>query len=243
MKLSIIIPAKNEEKSLPALFDSLDAQTFQDFETIVADAASTDGTREIAKRRSAFIVPGGLPGAGRNAGAEHAHGELLLFLDADVVLPSNNFLECAIEEFQETQADVATADIAPMSDRMTDKFFFRIYNGYVHLTERIRPHAPGFCIFVKKRVHDAVRGFDEGVVFAEDHEYVQRIVKHRYVFRILRRVPPIQTSVRRFDKDGRWAIGFKFVWAELRMIFKGPFRNRSPFRYHMGGEGGTGAGG
>lgn len=237
MKLSIIIPAKNEEKDLPHVFDSLDVQSLQDFEVIVADAASTDRTRVVAKERGARIVPGGLPSVGRNAGAEHAHGELLLFLDADVVLPSKDFLKQCIHAFEETHADVATIDIAPMSERVMDRFFFGIYNLYVHLTERVRPHAPGFCIFVKRGVHDAVHGFDETVVFAEDHEYVQRIAKNGYRFRILRDAPRIRTSVRRFEKDGRWAIGVKFMWAELRMILKGPFRNKPPFRYQMGGEG------
>ena len=46
---------------------------------------------------------------------------------------------------------------------------------------------------------------------------------------------PINVSVRRFEKDGRAAIAVKYLFGELRMLTKGPFK-KMPFTYEMGGE-------
>lgn len=94
-KLSIIIPALNEEKFLPNLLMSLTIQTKMDFEVIVVDGSSRDRTVEVAQSFSPQ-----LPGlkvlvsekAGislqRNMGAKAASGDWLIFIDADsTVLP------------------------------------------------------------------------------------------------------------------------------------------------------------
>jgi glycosyltransferase involved in cell wall biosynthesis len=81
MKLSIIIPTKNEEQNLPVLLAALRAQTLfqrlpQEIEIIVADAHSTDATRALAIQAGARVVDGGMPGPGRNRGAEAATAAL-----------------------------------------------------------------------------------------------------------------------------------------------------------------------
>ena len=80
MIFSIIIPTYNEEEYLPVLLESIKKQDFDDYEVIVADANSTDRTREIAEEYGCIVVDGGLPGVGRNNGARVAKGEYLLFL-------------------------------------------------------------------------------------------------------------------------------------------------------------------
>lgn len=235
-KLSIIIPCKNEEVNLPKLLESIKKQTFTDYEVIVADAHSTDHTRETARAYGARVVDGGMPGPGRNSGALQAKGEYLMFFDADVVMPSDNYFEDILREFELKKADVATCRVTPLSDKPIDKAFHGIYNAYVKLTEHILPHAPGFCIIARRHVHEGIKGFDEDVVFAEDHDYVQRAHKSGHRFRLLDS-HPIAASVRRFEKDGRWGIGIKYVFGELRMMVKGPFKKEDmPFEYEMGGE-------
>ena len=59
-RISVIIPTLNEEKYLPILLHSLKQQTFRDFEVIVADAGSTDKTKEVAEGLGAKLVPGGM---------------------------------------------------------------------------------------------------------------------------------------------------------------------------------------
>ncbi len=234
MYLSIVIPTKNEEQNLPNLLRSIKNQTFQDWEVIVADAHSEDKTREIAKQFGAKVVDGDLPGPGRNRGAEVAEGTIILFLDADVELADPNFLQANLDEMRERGVNVGTTVVKPMSDSYLDKAMHEVYNAFAVGVERVKPHAPGFCIFVKKHVHDDIGGFDESVVFAEDHEYVQRAVKEGYRFRVLRSVP-VSVSVRRLEKDGRLGIAFKYAMAELHMMTKGPFKEM-PYEYEMGGK-------
>lgn len=92
-KLSVIIPARNEETNLPHLLDSLLAQTYKPHEIIVVDDFSEDRTREIAESYGVKVVANApLPSGwtGKNwavwNGYAHATGDLIAFLDADVRL-------------------------------------------------------------------------------------------------------------------------------------------------------------
>ena len=233
-KLSIVIPVKNEEVDLPKLLASIKVQTFTDYEIIVADAHSTDKTVELATAAGARVVEGGMPGPGRNKGALHAEGDIVAFFDADVQLPSAKYLQECLDEMDRKKLDVATCKVKPLSRKPIDRAMHEAYNAYVIAMEKLRPHAPGFCIFVRRDVHHGIKGFDEDVVFAEDHDYVQRADKNGHRFGILRS-HPIAVSVRRLEKDGRLSIALKYVFGELYMMTKGSFKE-APFEYQMGGE-------
>ena len=94
MHLSIIIPAFNEarliERSLQSVAVSIAANKKSSFtsEIIVVDNNSTDNTAELAREAGAKVVfePINQIGRARNAGASHATGDWLLFLDADSLL-------------------------------------------------------------------------------------------------------------------------------------------------------------
>lgn len=233
--LSIVIPTKNEAVNLPRLLVSIKEQVYQDYEIIVADAGSTDKTREIAESFGARVVEGGMPGPGRNRGASTASGHTILFLDADVVMVSPKFLQDNLIEMKRKGACVATVKVKPVTRNPVDRALHEVYNAYAIATERVVPHAPGFCIFVKKHVHEEIGGFDESVVFAEDHDYVQRAEKAGYRFRILR-AHPIGVSVRRLEKDGRLGIAIKYTLAELKMMSGGSFKEMPKGGYEMGGD-------
>ncbi|MEK7655891.1 MAG: glycosyltransferase [Patescibacteria group bacterium] len=233
-KVSIIIPTKNEEQHLPKLLETIKSQTLKDFEVIVADAKSTDKTRDIALAYGAKVIEGGLPGPGRNAGAVSATGDVLVFLDADVLLPSTKYLQECLTEMDRKGFDVATCNVKPLSRKPIDRALHEVYNAYAMATEKIRPHAPGFCILVRRHAHESIKGFDEDVVFGEDHDYVQRASKEGKSFGILR-AHPIRVSVRRLEKDGRLGTALKYMFGELRMLTKGSFKEM-PFDYIMGGD-------
>lgn len=229
--ISIVIPTYNEEVYLPYLLRSIQGQTFKDFEIIVADAFSTDGTRAVAESFGARVVDGGKPGAGRNRGAEAARGELILFLDADVVLPDPWFLQMTVAEFQKRKFAAATCKIHPLSAKAVDQVFHEVYNYFMWVTAGIMPHAPGFCIFVRKDVHEAIKGFDEEIRLAEDHDYAERAGKVGK-FGILKsyRIP---VSVRRLDRDGRLNVAIKYLLCELHMRTRGAVKS-DIFNYTFG---------
>jgi glycosyltransferase involved in cell wall biosynthesis len=220
-KLSICIPAVNEEKYLPALLQSIEEQTFRDYEVIVAvDPRTKDRTEELAREMGAAVTVGGpSPAIGRNRAAAPATGEVILFLDSDVVLPDPRFLEATVAELDERGLDFATCQIDPRSDRLVDRVFHDAFNYFLLMTAARMPHAPGFCIFVRRRVHEALRGFDESIKLAEDHDYVMRAAKIGK-FGVLRSFK-IPVSVRRFDRDGRFNIARKYLLAELYLRTKG----------------------
>jgi len=220
--LSIIIPALNEEKYLPLLLESIKKQNFKDYEIIVADAGSKDKTVEIAKQYGCKVVPGGLPSKGRNEGAKIARGDLLLFLDSDVILSQTNSLEQAIQNFHEKNLDAATFPFLFTGSGL-DRFFSKFYNFWVAFTQKFFPHALGAFILVKKDIHQKVNGFDESVIFCEDVHYVGKVGKiAKYG---LLKIPPVSISNRRFEHEGKIKMCMEYILAELYMIFLGPIRS------------------
>ncbi len=87
--ISIVIPTYNAVEKLTKLLSSLCASSFKDYEILVMDDGSTDNTYELAHRFPIRILPTGGrlgPACARNLGAGHAKGDLLLFLDSDVIV-------------------------------------------------------------------------------------------------------------------------------------------------------------
>lgn len=230
LPVSIIIPTFNEAHFLPKLLTSLKNQSVLPAEIIVADAFSVDNTKEIAKAFRCKVVNGGLPSKARNNGANKATQSILLFLDADVVLP-HNFLERTLKEMAERKLDIASCFVTPKSTLKIDKFLHQFANQYMRFTQKFHPHIPGFCIFVKKDTHIAIGGFDESLVLAEDHDYVSR-AKKMGKFGYLKSYK-IPVSVRRLSKEGRIKIALKYIAIELHLIFIGKIRNNI-FNYKFG---------
>ncbi|WP_313125268.1 glycosyltransferase [Proteiniclasticum ruminis] len=90
-KISVVIPARNEEENLPLLLEDLRKQCYENLEIIVVDDGSKDKTGEISKSFGVKVItisdkPSGWLGKtwACQKGAEASEGELLLFLDADV---------------------------------------------------------------------------------------------------------------------------------------------------------------
>ncbi len=230
LRLSVIIPTLNEIYALPGLLEALSAQTRPPDEIIVADAGSKDGTAELARARGLTVVPGGRPGPGRNAGARAATGDLLLFLDADV-LPPPNFIAGMLAGFARSGADVATSLIAPIGGNLTHKIITEVINLYLQAVQSFSPHAPGFCILARRELHESIGGFDETVKLAEDFDYVQRAAQ-RGVFEVLTHVR-IPVSLRRLEEEGLTRLAFKHLWGEMYALAGKPM-HWVPYEYELG---------
>ena len=200
MILSIIIPTYNEEEYLPVLLESIKEQDFDDYEVIVADANSTDRTREIAEEYGCIVVDGGLPAVGRNNGARVAKGEYLIFLDSDLKL-TEDYLRDVLYEFKMEKLGIAITQMKPMSDKVEDKIFHEFANYFMISVEKIKPHGAGcYGIIAKKKLHDECGGFDESLTFGEDTDYIERLAKKER-FRVLRNAK-IYVSTRRLEEEG-----------------------------------------
>ena len=107
MKFSVIVPAYNAVKTLPVLLASLSAQSFKDFETVLVDDKSRDGTVRIAESYPCKVLrmPRNRgPARCRNEGARVAQGEILAFTDSDCEV-APNWLERVNQHFKEPETD------------------------------------------------------------------------------------------------------------------------------------------
>ena len=89
MKISIIIPVYNSSLTLNECLNSIFSSKYYDFEVIVVSGNSTDNSVEIAKKYKTKIIElteNKGPALARNRGAEIAEGEILLFIDSDVII-------------------------------------------------------------------------------------------------------------------------------------------------------------
>lgn len=239
MKLSIIVPTKNEEKYLPKLLESVKKQTFTDYEIIVSDNGSKDETKEIAKKYSCKIVKGGLPGRARNRGAKVAKGNTLLFLDADTELKTKDFLEKAIDEFEKRKLDIAVPLVYLKGNKL-DKLYYDFWNKLTKLFQySLTPFAGGWCIFAKREMHNKIKGFDEKITLGEDSDYAQRMVMHKLFkvkFRVLKNVR-IQVSMRRFKKEGHLKVAIQAIGTGLHWAFLGKDKkNKFGYKFDIYGK-------
>ena len=227
--LSIIVPTLNEEKYLGLLLNEIKKQTFKDWEIIIADAGSSDRTREIAESFGCRMVKGGLPAKGRNEGAKIAQGDLLLFTDADNIFLPNNFLENLIQEFNRRNLDCASFPIYVDGNGM-DKILYTFYNLWVEISQNFLPHAFNSAL-VRKEIHEQINGFDEDIKLAEDHSYARkaaRVGKFGFI-----RTKPVLTSSRRFERDGKLAVYCKYILAAIYLFFFGDIKT-DIFKYRFG---------
>jgi glycosyltransferase involved in cell wall biosynthesis len=87
-RVSVIIPLYNKERYIARCLDSVLAQTFSDYEVIIVDDGSTDGSSAVVSRYASEKVrcvrqDNAGPGAARNRGVAESSGEFIAFLDAD----------------------------------------------------------------------------------------------------------------------------------------------------------------
>lgn len=164
-RLTVIVPVHNGRLQLPRCLDALLASAFTDFEVIVVDDCSTDNTREIAERSGARYLrtPYNMgPGGGRNLAARHAAGEILVFVDSDVVVPPEA-LGIIAEDFArdpQLAALFGSYDTAPAWPDFLSQYK-NLMHHYVHQISR--EEAVTFwagCGAIRRSVFEEFGGFD-----------------------------------------------------------------------------------
>lgn len=203
-RLSVVVPTLNERDTLPGLLDELLQQQDVDFECLVVDGGSEDGTPVLARERGVTVVET-TRGRGHqlNAGARAASGEWLLFLHADTRLGGPRLLHEALAALRRETTD----DGAPVAGHFALRFA-RTRPGHDRLfafleakTASNRPYSINGDqgLMIHRRHFDALGGYDETLPVFEDQRIAARIFEcGRWVL-----LPgSLVTSARRFEAEG-----------------------------------------
>jgi peptidoglycan/xylan/chitin deacetylase (PgdA/CDA1 family)/glycosyltransferase involved in cell wall biosynthesis len=197
--VSVVIPACNEEESLPGTLKSLQAQDYPgEYEIVVVDNNSADRTAMLAQEFGARVVVEPRQGVSyaRQTGFEAARGEYILSTDADALLPEN-WVSRIVGEFEKHPEALAVAGAyifndGPLFLRTVSRFYeliFRVWNSYA-----------GVNLAVRKEAFNRVGGFNLALDFSEDTDLGRRLTKIGKVVRISS--PHVRTSARRYIKLG-----------------------------------------
>jgi glycosyltransferase involved in cell wall biosynthesis len=134
--ISVIVPVRNDPGHLRVCLAGLRASTFDRYEIVVVNDASTDSTVEVAREfgvRLFDMEERRGPGLARNRGAEQAQGEILLFVDADVVVHPDTLarVAAAFEAEPELDALFGSYDAQP-GERAFFAQYKNLFHHYVH---------------------------------------------------------------------------------------------------------------
>lgn len=123
MRMSVIIPVYNGAEVLGRCLDSVLIQTFGDYQVIIVDDGSTDGSLAVARdyaardaRFEVIVSRHGGPGAARNIGLEYARGEYVLYMDADDYWVRADLLQELTDRIKRAPADVYMYQMAKVTE-------------------------------------------------------------------------------------------------------------------------------
>jgi glycosyltransferase involved in cell wall biosynthesis len=235
MKYSIIIPTLNEEKLLPGLLGSLSNQSLKskfDYEVVVSDNGSTDGTLGIAHRLSDKVVcheEGKIKSiaACRSNGAKCSSGSFLIFVNADVRFDVEQLLSTIEKKFAPSEYVAMTCPIKVLPDQeeLRDKCFSVVCNTYYYFSNLVGLGiARGECQIIRRNVYETVGGYNEKIVAGEDFELFMRIRKHGKV--LFSWSATVYESPRRYHKWGyvrtisAWLLTSAGSWFRKKPFYK-----------------------
>ena len=193
--ISIIIPILNEADFLSATLSHVQANSIK-HEMVLVDGGSTDATLEIAKSAGAHVVisPQCQRAAQMNLGAQHAHGEIFLFLHADTLLAPT-----ALEQIEKVLADPRVVGGAFVRRYDSSSLFLQATCYLAELRSRWFGWQLGDqAMFVRAESFVQLGGFRDMDLF-EDLDFSRRLNR---LGKIITLKPPIISSARRFKKRG-----------------------------------------
>ena len=196
MRFSIIIPVYNRPQEVDELLESLCAQTLKDFEVVVVEDGSKEKCDLVCEKYkdrlnlNYYFKTNSGPGPSRNYGAEHSHGDYLIILDSDVIVPEN-YLEIIKEELDREPCDSfggpdsAHPSFTPIQKAinyaMTSFFTTGGIRGGKRKMDKFYPRS--FNLGIKKSVYEALEGFAP-MRYGEDIDLSTRIFMNGYSCRL-----------------------------------------------------------
>jgi len=206
MRFSVVIPAHNEAPLLPAGLEAIARAAERhggDVEIIVVANRCTDSTPVLALEAGAVVVTSDARNIStvRNAGAVAATGEILVTIDADCLMSPDALSE--IERLLGTGRYVGGGTrVRPERSSAGIRATYLLVRVITLLTG-----LSGGMFWCRRADFEAVGGFDEALLVAEDVDFARRLRAHgrRSGRRIVElRSAPVVASCRKFDRFGDW---------------------------------------
>lgn len=178
MKVSVVVPVRNEEKSLPVLLESLLEQDHPPDEIVVADGGSEDETVVVARRyadggvRVLEIGPA-YPGRGRNEAIKSAENEWIALIDAGCI-PDKMWLSKLLEPLRDERVRVVFGQFAPRIESEWDVAQALSFVGPIDPDSKCR-HWSIASSLVHRSAWEKVGGFPEDLRASEDLVFFERI--------------------------------------------------------------------
>lgn len=239
MKISFIIPAFNEEKyiskCLRSIIDEIN-NSHCDAEIIVVNNASTDRTGEIARSFSKVkVIDESKKGtsSARQAGFLASSGDILAFIDSDVILPKN-WIKKVFSEFEKDKKLVAISSPYVFYDASWSTNFLAKIFYYLSLIDHFVSHnmlgvgavIQGANSALRRDALKKIGGFDVSIIFHGDDtdlaKRIQKVGKVKYTFDLI-----AYSSARRLKKQGIIRMGMEYFINHLWiLIFKRPFTKK-----------------
>jgi glycosyltransferase involved in cell wall biosynthesis len=219
-RISLVVPARNEEARLAALLESVEVARARyrggagAVEVIVSDNASGDDTARVAAAHGCRVVRESrrIIAAVRNAGAKTARGGLLAFVDADSCIHPETFN--AVDDAIATDRVVGGATGVRL-----DRWSPGILAAYLAMLPMVwLTKMDTGLVFCRREDFVEIGGYDERLLFAEDVRLLwdlRRLGKGKG--QGLARLRPVKavTSTRKFDRHGDW----HYLGVILRVIW------------------------
>ena len=196
MRYSFIIPVYNRPEEVDELLNSLTRQTNKNFEVLIVEDGSSVPCKEVVDNYADrldicyYFKSNSGPGQTRNYGAERGHGEYLIILDSDCILPEG-YLAAVESELQQQKADAFggpdrahdsfTNIQKAINYAMTSFFTTGGIRGGKKKMDKFYPRS--FNMGVRAEVYKALGGFSK-MRFGEDIDFSIRIFQGGYACRL-----------------------------------------------------------
>ena len=208
MKISVIIPAYNEELALPETLERIGkalSVAACPSEIIVVDNDSQDKTKQLAEAFGAkvFLEKEHNISKVRNTGERNSSGDVLIFIDADTLVPDTLFQKIAAVMEDEKCFGGAVAVGYGDFERKWMRFYLMGWAFWGKLFNM----AQGAAQFCRKSIFEELEGYNQTIFMGEDVEFywrLSKVAKRNRGYLYFVEHPKVITSTRRFDKMSLW---------------------------------------
>jgi glycosyltransferase involved in cell wall biosynthesis len=185
IRISVIVPVYNNAPELRECLSALMASSFSGSEIIVVDDASTDDSPEVGAQMGVPVLRlerNSGPSAARNYGARHARGDIIFFVDADVVVMRGAVSRVVkiFNEHPEIDGVFGSYDLEPRVKTVISQYRNLLHH-YVH--QKGNPNASTFwagCGAIRRAAFEKIGGFDDRWPAIEDIELGYRLRQAHY---------------------------------------------------------------